>query len=179
MRLLGVEQRTSQSKALESRLSSASADVSDRRQLALEMTERHRYDEAIRLLLAELTDTPTDFTLWFSLGNAYLNAQNFTEAEECFTSAIALKPGFTLGLQHRGFARLNTGKFAAARADLDQVLLVWPQNTSSRLNRALACEALGFLEDAESDLTQALLDGCNETRVYFLRGQIRERRGDD
>jgi serine/threonine protein kinase/predicted Zn-dependent protease len=178
VRLLSAAQRTSESQALESRLSSASEDVSDRRQLALEETERHRHDEAIRLLRAEMKDTPADFTLWFSLGNAYLNAQNFTEAEECFTSAIALKPGFTLGLLHRGFARLNTGKFAAARADLDQVLLVWPWNTSSRLNRALACEALGLLENAESDLTQALLDGCNETRVYILRGQIRERRGD-
>ncbi len=158
VRLLRAAQRTSESKALESRLSSASEDVSDRRQLALEETERHRHDKAIRLLCAAVKDTPTDFTLWFSLGNAYLNTQHFVEADECFTSALTLKPDFTLGLLHRGFARLNVGRIVAARADLDQVLLVWPRNTSCRLNRALASEALGLLEDAESDLTQAMID---------------------
>jgi serine/threonine protein kinase/tetratricopeptide (TPR) repeat protein len=176
--LLRALQRTSEAEALESQLSSISERGTDRRQLAYEVTELHQYQEAVSLLRAAVDATPGDFSLWFSLGNAYLNLQRFAEAEECFTSSLALKPRFTLGLQHRGFARLNAGKYAAARADLDQVLQVWPLDSVARINRALACESLGFLQEAEQDLTQALLDGCRETRVFFLRGQIRDRLGD-
>lgn len=177
-RFLRAIQRTKEAEALESQLSSLSERGTDHRQRAYELTEQHQYQEAVRLLRAAVDDAPRDFTLWFSLGNAYLNLQRFDEAEGCFTSSLALKPRFTLGLQHRGFARLNAGKYAAARADLDQVVQAWPVNCVARINRALACESLGLLQEAEQDLTRALLDGCRETRVFFLRGQIRDRLGD-
>lgn len=177
-RFLRALQRTNEAEALESQLNSLSERGMDHRQRAYELTEQHQYQEAVRLLRAAVDDAPGDFTLWFSLGNAYLNLQRFAEAEDCFTSSLALKPRFTLGLQHRGFARLNAGKYAPARADLDQVVQAWPANSVARINRALACESLGLLREAEQDLTQALLDGCRETRVFFLRGQIRDQLGD-
>ena len=107
-----------------------------------------------------------------------MSSQQYDQAEESFTSAIALRPAFTLGYEHRGFARLCAKNYPAARRDFDVALRRSPDCPSALINRALALQSLGEPELAVADLTLALQSQGTETRVYFLRSRLRKQLGD-
>ena len=178
MRLLKAAHRDGEAEQLRQQLFTASPAETDRRTLAFERAQQYEHAEAAELLEQLVVTSPRDHTLWFCLGNSYLSSQQYDKATESFTAAIALKPAFTLGYEHRGFARLCAKNYAAARRDFDIVLGQRPDCTSALINRAITCQSLGELEPAVRDLTQALESGCTETRVYLLRARIRRQLGD-
>lgn len=83
-----------------------------------------------------------------------------------------------MGYFHRGLCRFELGQFDLARADFDEVLRRKPGLPAALVNRALAYQSMGQLEDALRDLTSALEGGLPETRIFFIRSRIRQQLGD-
>ncbi len=154
------------------------ADAKAPRMLAFEYAHQDRFAEAASILEQLVQQSPQDYTLWFSLGNCYLSCQRAADAEDCYTAAIALRPTFTLGYEHRGVARLQMKTFNKACRDFDTALRQQPSQISALVNRALAHQQLGSLELAEEDLCAAIDQGATQTRIYFMRSRIRSARGD-
>jgi tetratricopeptide (TPR) repeat protein len=159
-------------------LESSTEDPREQRMLAFEAAQQQDAATAARLLENILPSYPQDPTTWFSLGNCYLDLQQFADAEGCFDAAIALHADFTLAYEHRGLARLKLQRFQEARKDFDHVLTRHPTQIPALVNRALVLVELGEIEDAIQDLTTALASEHCPTRVHFLRSQLRGRCGD-
>ena len=161
--------------------SSTPPEPMDLRTLASEYAQQFRYEDAAKALedLAA-SESAHDHTLWFCLGNCYLSMQQYLRAADCFTAAVALRPHFMLGYEHRGLARLCAKDYAGACRDFDTVLEQEqePKSHSALVNRAIARECLGENESAIQDLTRALESGCTATRVYFLRASLLAKLGD-
>jgi serine/threonine protein kinase/Flp pilus assembly protein TadD len=137
-----------------------------------------QYREAVRHLTDATTRDPRQFWAWFNLGAAHQGLADDAAAEGCFNACVALEPDFAPGYFNRGLSRLNRKQYAAADADYTAVLRLKPGMTDALLNRALARLGANNLADAEKDATAALDLGAAETRLYFLRADIRDRRGD-
>ncbi len=150
--------------------------------------------------------SPPDHTLWFSLGNCYLTAHLYGRAVESYTAALSLRGDFVLGWEYRGIARMLVHQHVGAVQDFNMALEYDPTSQTALVNRALALFALSdedravggteavdgrvliggkslsppaTLRQAVADLTQALELGCTQTRIYFIRAQIRTRLGDE
>ncbi|MHB0959729.1 MAG: protein kinase domain-containing protein [Pirellulaceae bacterium] len=178
IRLLEAAHRNDEAQRLQQQLDAAPSTEIDRRTLAFEHAQQHRYAEAAELLEQLVVASPRDHTLRFCLGNCYLSLQQYDRSEESFTESIALNPEFTLGYEHRGLARLSAKNYPAARRDFDFVLRRWPTCTSALINRGITQHFLGEPELAAADLTRAIDSGCGQTRLYFLRSRIRKQMGD-
>ena len=68
--------------------------------------------------------------------------------------------------------------YHGAKEDFDAVLKIHPQLTSVIVNRALALGGLGDTEQAINELSRALEQGASQTRIYFMRSQLRKKLGD-
>jgi tetratricopeptide (TPR) repeat protein len=157
--------------------------VADRQQLAESMGE-------LLLLVARglrlqhndqpiaLRDTDNGFWAWFVLANCYDRLGNDAEAKACYATCVALKPDFEWAYFNRGLAQLRKQEYRGACADFDVVLKMRPDLVDAYLNRALARQGLKQFREAELDLTNAL-DRGGPTRLYFVRGRVREQLGDN
>jgi serine/threonine protein kinase/tetratricopeptide (TPR) repeat protein len=141
------------------------------------LVARGQYRDAVRLLEDATAGDPRQFWAWFNLGIAYLGLSNDAKAEGCFNACVALEPDATPGYFNRGLSRLNRKLFAPAEADFTAALRLKPDLIDARVNRALARLGQGRTAEAEVDATEAIARGASETRLYFLRADIRDRRG--
>ena len=168
--------------ALAARQQATKANVGDahsQRLLAFESSIRHDFDSAASLLDELIQKAPEDYTLWFSLGNCHLQLRRYAEAAQYFSVAVLLQPEFTLGFDHRGFARLQNEEFADARRDFDIVLSRRPDLTATLVNRALASKGLDETGKAVADLQRALDQGAIQTRIHFLLARWKRELGDE
>jgi len=134
--------------------------------------------EAVRLLEVATAHDPRQFWAWFNLGVAHQGLGADAAAEGCFNACVALEPDFAPGYFNRGLARFNRKQYTPAEADFTTVLRLKPGTTDALVNRALARLALNRTADAEADVTRAIDLGAAETRLFFLRADVRERRED-
>ena len=142
----------------------------------MEKAQQRQFQAAADVLQDLIQRSPQDYTLWFSLGNCYLNLQDYARAEGCFTTAIALQPEFILGYDHRGLARLGLQQYRDAVRDFDSVLQDRPDLCAARINRALAYQGMREPESAIQDLTWALArcDG-DSGLLYSCASQVSAR----
>ena len=103
-----------------------------------------------------------------------LQFKNGSEAEEEFSRAIQLEPGFTDAFVRRGTLRYKIlKKYEEALPDFDQVLRLGPPTAQTYLHRGIVkCHLLKF-DDALPDFDRSLeLDPYDE-RAYFNRGKLK------
>ncbi len=177
-RLLQQTNRETEAEQLLASTELQSDGQQDQRLLAFELGHQRRFKEAAEVLQQQLSHSPHDQVLWFSLGNAQLSLHQHAEAARCFSTAIAMNPDFVLAREHRGIARLGLKDYLGAKEDFEAVLQVRPQLTSVMVNRALALRGLGNAEQAMTELSRTLEQGASQTRIYFMRSQLRRKLGD-
>ena len=91
-----------------------------------------------------------------NLGNAYIAAQLWVEAETCFRRALEWKPDYTEAHYNLGSALRAQGKFEDAVASYRQALTHRPHHAETYLNLSNALQAQGRLEEAAEACRQAL-----------------------
>jgi len=132
-----------------------------------------KYDEAIKLLQLILDNDKADFQVWSLLGTVYLVQEKFDDAEKAYTSAIAVKPAYSLALLNLAKLRVSKKRFEEAIEPLTRVVEQEPPsgegnlllgecylqlkkgskavvylNEAARLGKAEAHLRLGWLYDA-------------------------------
>jgi len=146
--------------------------------IVLDDPERAAGPDALPALAEASRRAPQDFALWMNLGQCHAFRGRLAEAEDCFTVAIALRPGSPWGYFHRGRVELERQDHEQADLDFDQALRLRPGLAAAHVNRALARMGRGDDAGAVADLTAALDLGAAETRIYFIRALARARTGD-
>jgi serine/threonine protein kinase/Flp pilus assembly protein TadD len=139
-------------------------------------------DGAIVTSLPALTEAsrrnPQDFALWMNLGQCHALQGRLVEAEDCFTTAIVLRPASPWGYLHRGRVALERREYEPARLDFEQSLRYRPDLMPALINRALARLGLDDSAGAIADLNRAQDIGARETRIFFIRAEAHSRAGD-
>ncbi|MDY3555759.1 tetratricopeptide repeat protein [Gemmata sp. JC717] len=170
--------RTDESLLRADRLPNAAPSARDAYLAGTARLGRGEYRVASRLLEDATARDPRQFWAWFNLGVAHLGLGRDADAEGCFNACLALEPDYAMAHFNRALARFNRKQFPGAEADFSAALKLNPDLTDALANRALTRLELGRLAEAEADLTKALDLGASETRLYFLRADVRDRRGD-
>jgi serine/threonine protein kinase/tetratricopeptide (TPR) repeat protein len=146
--------------------------------VVLDDSELGASHDALSVLTEQSRRSPQDFALWMNLGQCHAFRGRFADAEDCFTVAIALRPGSPWGYFHRGRVELERQDYEQANLDFDQTLRLRPGMAAAHLNRGLARLGQRDESGAIADLTAALDLGATETRIYFIRALARGRLGD-
>jgi Putative Zn-dependent protease, contains TPR repeats len=92
-----------------------------------------KYDEAIGLLQLILDNDKADFQVWSLLGTVYLVEEKFDDAEKAYTSALAVRPSYTLALLNLAKLRLSKKKFEEAIEPLTRVAEQEPPSGEANL----------------------------------------------
>ena len=142
------------------------------------LLENGQYEDAVRQLEQIRREDPYDIAVWFMLGQAYGALGRLSDAEACFSICISMWPDSHLGYFHRGRCRLERENYDAGAADFTESLARKTDYVPAMINRAICLRKLGQFETAELDLTQAIDCQASQTRVYFLRSEIRQQLGD-
>ena len=145
---------------------------------ALQSLRQGRYAAAVPQLEAACRAAPFDLSLWLLWGNALAGCGRLSEAEGCYNTCVQQWSDSYLGWWYRGLCRLESQKYREAEADFQQVLQRQPDFLPALINRGLARREQGQLADAAADLTGAVRRGATQTRLYFLRSQLRRRLAD-
>jgi serine/threonine protein kinase/Tfp pilus assembly protein PilF len=150
---------------------SSAPTAKDSCMLAQDLMEERRFHEAGVLWRQATRQDPKVLWGWAGLGAYYENLEKHEQAAACYSTCVALMPGFPLVYFKRGTAYLNTKSFAEALADFDRFLADRPDAAEGYINRALALQGLNRHQSAIDDLSKAIDLGTTQTRVYLLRGQ--------
>lgn len=146
--------------------------------VALERIAHGEFAAAADAAKPRVDADPQDYALRYALAQAYRGQGETLAAIDEFTACAALAPESHLAFFYRGLCRLEREDFRSARADFDEVLRRSPGLPAALINRAIARERLGDVPGAIADLSAALENGSQETRVYFLRARFHEKAGD-
>ncbi len=111
-----------------------------------------RMEEAVALLQAATGREPRNFWAWFVLGTSYDRLDQPARAEACYSTCIALEPGFHGTYFSRGLTYLKQRNYRQACEDFDQVLRQRPDLAEARIHRAQARLGLGQWRGAVEDL---------------------------
>jgi serine/threonine protein kinase/tetratricopeptide (TPR) repeat protein len=137
-----------------------------------------RYEDAVEQLDELRRRDPYDTSVWFMLGQSYGALGRLADADACFSVCIAMWPDSYLGYFHRGRCRLDAQRYGDAAGDLAESLARNADYIPALINRAICLRELGKYTEAEADLTRAVELKANQTRIYLLRSEIRQRMGD-
>jgi len=93
---------------------------------AKEFMQAGMYPQAIALLEKEINDNPTNAEAHFQLGICYINQNNYSSADERFSSAVRLKPdyGYKIGKEFKkaADAALKKGSLSTAETLFDEAI---------------------------------------------------------
>jgi tetratricopeptide (TPR) repeat protein len=117
-----------------------------------------------------------EYLLLFSVGQMAYFSQQYEQAIDLFTEALAIDTGegeTDLGLDvvyfYRGFAQRQMGSAEAALADYDRAIELNPEFAAAYLNRGAAHYHLGEIEEAVADYTRAVELDPENTNAYYNR----------
>lgn len=145
---------------------------------AVSLLRQGRYGDAMPFLTEWRDKEPYDLSAWMLLGSAHAGIGNLQEAEECFTTCTRLRPQFAFSYFQRGLARFAQRRYLGAIDDFGAHLRLGGQPVPALVNRALAHHANGNDQAALHDLNAALAAGATQTRIHFIRADVRARLGD-
>ena len=86
--------------------------------------------------------------LYYQRGRSKVIEGQFAEGLPDLTLAIGLHPRLVASHYFRGVAFFETGQFASALADFDQMTRMMPNHRRAQLGRAKSLEALGYQAEA-------------------------------
>ncbi len=174
-----LDQAGQTSQADEARKNAESTDVKTRIDRYLTSWLNGRDDpSSIQSLEQLIAEDPLDYSAWLMLGHVYAAQRRFEDAAACYTVCLSLDPEQPAARLFRGMTRLESGRFHEALADFDAILQRDPLDSTATLNRALALMRLGRWNDALAALNDAIENGAKQTRIWYLRSQVRRRLGD-
>ncbi|MCA9262056.1 MAG: tetratricopeptide repeat protein, partial [Planctomycetales bacterium] len=145
---------------------------------AFALIDQHRTAEALPLYREVQADNPQDPAIWMRLADAYVAAGQHARAEAQLEMARSLADDSYVASFELGRLHLAMRDFDAALGDFDRAIELQPEMPEAVLNRALALQGLQQYADAEREYTRALKMGATQTRVFFLRSQVRNALGD-
>lgn len=146
---------------------------------AITLIRNRRAKEAIPLLEGLRDEEPFDLSRWFLLGNCYAACERYSEAEACFTTCAVMWSDLPLGFFQRGLCRLKMDRFPEAEGDFSEAFRRNPNLVSALINRSIARREQKKYRPACDDLDQALELDAPQTRIYFMRAELRKILGDD
>lgn len=92
------------------------------------------------------------------------------ESVSLFTDVIGKKPDLALAYGNRGNALIAKGDYAGAIADLNQMLLLQPNNGKALYNQGNAYSQLGKYAIAIENYSSAIRNGFTNSAIFYNRG---------
>jgi tetratricopeptide (TPR) repeat protein len=114
-----------------------------------------------------------------NIGLAYINMQNYQEAEAAFTNLITKKPEYAEAYYYRGLSRKYLVAYEGALADYSQAITLGMHTAEIYYSRGGLYYEIRSLDAALSDLDQAIAMRLNYASAYYLRGLVNQLRGDE
>ena len=88
----------------------------------------------IRELRNIIESDPGNYSVWVRLGNAYFDTDQYRDAIEAYSRALAIQPGNPDVLTDRGIMQRRVGDFQAALADFREAAAADPRHLNSQMN---------------------------------------------
>jgi len=151
------------------------------------LVEAGRNQEAVELVRSKsLFQMEQDPRIWFFLGRAYENLEDFPAAVEAYEKTVGTDPEFAeayfrLGVAYSGLAgrrQEDETPFAKGVAALRRSLELDPGLTESHRALGLAYFSSGETAEAVRELETCLSRGFADGRIHFILGQAYLSRGD-
>lgn len=119
---------------------------------AVELLEKEKYPEAIRLLKA-VTGKTTDFSAPFiNLGIAYRHVGEMENAEKSLTRALEINSGHPVAGNELGLVYRKTGRYQEARDIYRETIVRYPGFLPARKNLGVLCDI--YIQDYGCALEQ-------------------------
>lgn len=164
-------------------------------------------EQQIQKYSAEIEKDPNNVDAYCSLGNVYLNAQQYDSAIQVLAKAVELNPNLETAYYYRALAYYNTEQFELALQDFNKAIELNPENKFAHIFRAEVYQQL-MIQDytkileldptlydiyikranyyaevanypqAISDLTAAINVAPHVGELYKLRGDCHQKFGD-
>jgi lipoprotein NlpI len=155
---------------------SAQIQVDSLNARALVHLNEGRTKDAIALLDSAIALQPKFAGSYKNRGNAYRRDGDVDGAIRDYSTAISLDGTDGRFFNDRGFAYLRQHKYAPAIQDFDSALKLNPKHALAQQNRGRTHFYLGNLEEAATDLEQALVRDSTNIYVaiwlHFIRGRL-------
>lgn len=146
---------------------------------ACDLSARGRHRDALVIAVKYVARHPNDFGGWFLKARCHRELGQYDEARACYSTCSALRPNSPHPLIARGILEHKYLRDPnQALADYTRALQLDENNFDARLNRALVLRAIGKYPDALVELDRLLANPNCQTRVYFVRAQVRRAMGD-
>jgi tetratricopeptide (TPR) repeat protein len=146
--------------------------------LAQELEEQNRLDEAIKEYQLSIRLDPGYGEPYLQLGNLYYNLSKLEEAEIQYKKFIQLFPQVGLGYCVVGRLYTKWGKLEEAIKEFGSVLQLDPDNNDVHLNLEVIHRMRSQVEQAEEEFEKAKLAEADIARLYFKLAGIYEEIGD-
>jgi tetratricopeptide (TPR) repeat protein/tRNA A-37 threonylcarbamoyl transferase component Bud32 len=127
--------------------------------LGMARCRAERFDEAVEPLSHALRLQRGHWGAEYLLAASLLRGKHFREAKERLTRCLEGRPGFVWPRLLRGYAEMEMGDFAAARADFDAVLANPPDRSAAYValvNRGVLAMSRRDWDGAVADLNKAV-----------------------
>ena len=105
-----------------------------------------------------------------NLGVAYMNQQNFKQAEKLFSAAIAKDPTLLIAQLNEAIALLNSQQLSQASAVLRKVIAQDPKDTAAWYNLGLVARKGGNTAETIEDFKRAIALDPNNADAHYLLG---------
>ena len=138
----------------------------------LSLIQQRKFIDAMAMLKKRVSENPRDYGSWWLLGDCYHEMFDFGNAQNAYTVCVALQPKSAIGYLNRGMARLSSNAFDLAAQDYADACRLAPTWQLGRLNRAIALQQLGRIDEAIEELDHAIENGYKTVSVYRLRGDL-------
>lgn len=110
---------------------------------------------AVRACLEASAALPADADIWFSLAVAREAAENFSEALDAYTTALAIKPDHVGALQNRTARLISLRRYEDAVASAREFAIRYPYAHVSQFMRGDACLAAGLHDESAAAFLRA------------------------
>jgi tetratricopeptide (TPR) repeat protein len=114
---------------------------------------------------------------WFVQGYMSASQEEYDEAEDCFSEAIRLNPGFEAAWKQRGDMKLVSGASKYAAEDYTKAIEIDPEYASAYLKRAQAWLDQNQAEKAKKDLDTVSAMDPESAQVLMIAASIHEKQG--
>jgi len=105
-----------------------------------------------------------------NLGVAYMNQQNFNQAEKLFSGAVEKDPTLLIAQLNEGIAQLNSQQLSQASAVLRKVIAQDPKNAAAWYNLGLVARKDGNTPQTIEDFQHAVALDPNNADTHYLLG---------
>lgn len=144
-------------------------------QLAAQQKKQNDYDAAAATLEQAAAQDQTHDVIYASLGDAYLGAKRYPEAETAYTKAIALAPPASKSLadDHAGLAlaMMKQGKTEPSMAECDKAAQFAPSTAGQcYFNEGAVLTNQGKVDEANQAFDKAIAADPTRADAYYQKG---------